>query len=447
MSTYDNFGQFRGFGGRTRMPMPMSSESSGLQRLLNGVQGFIGNNPLVSGGLNMLTGGLGSLFTTGLNMFTQSWANNRQMDMWNAMNEYNTPDAQIQRFLDAGINPAAAVSAVTGGPNETTEPTMPANPSAAPDMSGLFGDSLSRGYEMKQMSSQIDVNEAQKKDLEASANLKKSQDIGQQIDNMNKQDIIDATLRNMDDQHFLDEQSLGILMNDRALSDILFEGKVNEFFMNLWMLDQDIQNAEAEHRRILADIAKTYSDIEVNAATIGNINADTRYKEKQTAVEDENRRWMAYRRNMVSQFHYDPESSTESNIMMRYTIGDYSGAAQLVNGLGRMNYSVAAGQATGEYYTVGEQRDAYKDFTDCLKFYLGGYGFGAGQAAGSRSVGSGYGQGNMQHGGSPRVHEGRNRSSIPYHQGHAKGPGPYNDPVTGQLVNPLGAGAWTRGRH
>jgi hypothetical protein len=53
----------------SNMPMPMNVESSGLQRLLNGVQGFMAN-PLIGAGFNMMTGGLGSLFSTGLNMFT-----------------------------------------------------------------------------------------------------------------------------------------------------------------------------------------------------------------------------------------------------------------------------------------------------------------------------------------------------------------------------------------
>ena len=152
-------------GMRSNMPMPMSVESSGLQRLLNGVQGFVANNSLVGTGLNMLTGGLGSLFSTGLNMFTQNWANNRQMDMWNQMNEYNTPDAQMKRFLEAGINPAAAVAAVTGGPNETTEPTMPGNPSQAPDLASLFGNSVNAAWDMK-------VKQMQSREMQANIAIK-----------------------------------------------------------------------------------------------------------------------------------------------------------------------------------------------------------------------------------------------------------------------------------
>lgn len=36
-------------------------------------------------------------------------------DMWNASNEYNTPSAQKQRYLDAGINPAFAMGNINSG--------------------------------------------------------------------------------------------------------------------------------------------------------------------------------------------------------------------------------------------------------------------------------------------------------------------------------------------
>ena len=61
--------------------------------------------------------------------------------MWNANNEYNTPQAQYQRLLDAGVNPAAAVNSLTGG--QSTQVATPTAPT--PAYVGNPGDSAMQG--------------------------------------------------------------------------------------------------------------------------------------------------------------------------------------------------------------------------------------------------------------------------------------------------------------
>lgn len=64
-------------------------------------------------------------------MLTQQIQN--QWQMWNAENEYNSPEAQMQRYQDAGVNPYMAMGNVSSG----NASSMTA-PSAAPaDASGL----------------------------------------------------------------------------------------------------------------------------------------------------------------------------------------------------------------------------------------------------------------------------------------------------------------------
>lgn len=64
----------------------------------------------------------GTLIGTGVNavlgMFGAKKERERSWDMWNAQNAYNTPAAQLQRFKDAGINPAygAAMGSGNAGP-------------------------------------------------------------------------------------------------------------------------------------------------------------------------------------------------------------------------------------------------------------------------------------------------------------------------------------------
>ena len=40
--------------------------------------------------------------------------NQWNLDMWNMQNEYNTPEQQMQRMIEAGINPAAAAQGISG---------------------------------------------------------------------------------------------------------------------------------------------------------------------------------------------------------------------------------------------------------------------------------------------------------------------------------------------
>ena len=69
-------------------------------------------------------------------------------DMFNAVNAYNTPSAQLERFRQAGINPAMAMSGVNPAEAQggtVNPPSAPAAPSMqAPDFTGLsrIGDTI-----------------------------------------------------------------------------------------------------------------------------------------------------------------------------------------------------------------------------------------------------------------------------------------------------------------
>ena len=57
------------------------------------------------------------------NFVTAEQANEMELDRWRINNEYNSPRAQMQRMIEAGINPAAAYQSVSSG-----------NSSSAPDV-------------------------------------------------------------------------------------------------------------------------------------------------------------------------------------------------------------------------------------------------------------------------------------------------------------------------
>jgi hypothetical protein len=76
----------------------------------------------ISAGSNILGDIISGLFqnrnvdkTNAANMQLADLTNQRNIENWNMMNEYNTPAAQMQRLKDAGLNPFSAASSVTGG--------------------------------------------------------------------------------------------------------------------------------------------------------------------------------------------------------------------------------------------------------------------------------------------------------------------------------------------
>lgn len=59
------------------------------------------------------------------NYLSAEQANQHELDMWRLNNEYNTPKAQMQRMIDAGINPAAAYGQVSSGSASSAPATHP----------------------------------------------------------------------------------------------------------------------------------------------------------------------------------------------------------------------------------------------------------------------------------------------------------------------------------
>lgn len=95
--------------------------------------------------------------------------NQFSLDMWNRNNEYNSPDAQMQRLLLGGISPSAAAQSIAGqgaalSPNVSSTSAPGVNPSVAPHtMSSALG-----------VGSEIAKNVASAKDSESHVDVNKS---------------------------------------------------------------------------------------------------------------------------------------------------------------------------------------------------------------------------------------------------------------------------------
>ena len=101
-----------------------------------------------------------------MNAQQQEW----QESMWNKTNEYNTPQAQMQRLMEAGVNPNNAAQMIAGGNNQADLAQQPTTPTAPNGFSPNFD--LGRNFvEMNLMKKQADVLESQanKNNAEAEA--------------------------------------------------------------------------------------------------------------------------------------------------------------------------------------------------------------------------------------------------------------------------------------
>lgn len=100
-----------------------------------------------------------------MNLQQQEW----QEDMWNKTNEYNSAGAQMQRMMDAGINPNNAAAGITNGGQASlaAQPDIPSAPSGfnSPiDLSHIGSDIVS-----------MSVAKAQENNIKADTEKKKAE--------------------------------------------------------------------------------------------------------------------------------------------------------------------------------------------------------------------------------------------------------------------------------
>lgn len=110
----------------------------------------------------------------------------RQMDAWRLQNEYNTPKAQMQRLIDAGLNPNLIYSQMDGG--AIAMPTPPQAQSASPAPTNIASD-------LAQPLLDAYLKDAQRRNIEADTEVKeKESDLKvEEIDNMKSDTIFKDT--------------------------------------------------------------------------------------------------------------------------------------------------------------------------------------------------------------------------------------------------------------
>lgn len=234
------------------------------------------------------SGLLGSVASGLFNMWNQSKQRDWEEEMWNKENEYNLPENQVQRFLDAGINPAAAVNSVLGqnGSVSATAPDNPGSGNVMGDLGPLFANSANSYMERLLMQSDIDKNTSDAAKSQSEKNLIDSQNVEQQAKNKYAEESYKSALNKLVADGRISESNARILESSEYYKK---EGARVEYEQQLQTLGnskQQFKNLEQQMYHEMAstylamqqaglaqaEINKVYSDIGLNNAQIEQIS-------------------------------------------------------------------------------------------------------------------------------------------------------------------------------
>lgn len=106
---------------------------------------------------------IGSLINWGVQKDLQGRQNQYNLDMWNLQNEYNSPQAQMKRYEEAGLNPALIAGQITPGLSSSAPvKSTPQAPDVSKDMRNL-----AQAFNLEGLKTQI----ANRKEAQANARI------------------------------------------------------------------------------------------------------------------------------------------------------------------------------------------------------------------------------------------------------------------------------------
>lgn len=179
--------------------------------------------PLLGAGIDAATGLIGQLINRGheKKMQREAFAHNREMaeyayskdlEMWDRQNQYNTPEAQMQRLTEAGLNPnmvygSGTVAGNTSGQmpkyNAPTRGAVRLTPLEIPQVLGAF-------MSLKQQQANIDQTRAQTANIIEAAGTqglkKKLLELG----------VSDATARKVYEDHYYRQRASKMFWDARG---------------------------------------------------------------------------------------------------------------------------------------------------------------------------------------------------------------------------------------
>lgn len=201
----------------------------------------IGNNAvqgLISAGIGVAAGAATSAIQHKYNKKLADYQFDKNLEMWNKQNEYNTPKAQRERLEDAGLNPALAYGGAGNAGNATT---MPQYQQMGTDVS----NNLLNGLQMAQMV----------------ANIEKTNAETEQTETQTEQTAIDNKTRDSYNRSII-SSNLAKSSKDIAESKLVNEKRITEVAQRPVMLAQMNINVRSMAAEVGLKLAQTVSEKE-----------------------------------------------------------------------------------------------------------------------------------------------------------------------------------------
>ena len=186
--------------------------------------------------------------------------NDWNLMMWNKNNEYNSPSAQVQRYIDAGLNPAMMMqnnNPVSATQMSSASPNVP----GAPTPAGDFANAMIQTKQLELKNKELDI---ENKKADATIENMEADTKGKTIDNAWK-DIINA-------QNYRTMEKTMQEVNQKIK---LMDSEIQANFANINLtqaktLTENLMRLP-QVENVIAEYKKKYSDIGVNNATISSI--------------------------------------------------------------------------------------------------------------------------------------------------------------------------------
>lgn len=210
------------------------------------------------------------LLGNAFNLYGQSQANKANMElaqyqyeknleMWNRQNEYNTPAAQVARLREAGLNPVLAMSG--GVTNQASTPPSYDRPQLAPyqvDTSGLaqIGSDMIRAQtadkQLGLMETQMDLNVAKTSTENMMALLRELQGTGKFMENQYMSEVY-PLMKEIMHQNVNLTGSKNKLVQEQVR---LTQEEINQMPVRYALIRSQIANTDARTRSLYVETAK-----------------------------------------------------------------------------------------------------------------------------------------------------------------------------------------------
>lgn len=264
---------------------------------------------LIKGGSDLGSGLLNQIFyRRNLGLQTQaskdlmSFEDQLNVKNWNLENEYNLPVNQYQRYIDAGMSPAAAMQAVAGGSSPagigSVSPASPTAPAGSFDLGGVADAMLTA----REVESKRELNDTAADVNRATAERTRT------LTPVEKENIKSQTLKNYDD--VATNESLRAKYEaeaDRICS--LTPVEQNKIVEETNMIVQKIEETKEAIKNLKKQRDVYDSEISRNEASANQMATETQgqvYENYNKYVESLKRSITAF---LVDNYHINPDDS------------------------------------------------------------------------------------------------------------------------------------------